>query len=146
MIAFAAMTACMFCLVFVPPVVSAADRLPLVGTFLWNRALIPMAFGVAVLAGVGTDLVAERHSDPKVRQWFGYGFVGVAVVLGALWLFGRGHLAAAEAEIRTHSFLWPATATVLGLVLAALLWVVHSRPHFSASFTNFSSGGASRAP
>ena len=88
-----------------------------------------MSFGVAVLAGVGTDLVAQRHSDRKVRQWFGYGFVGVAFVLGALWLFGRGHLAAAEADIRAHSFLWPATATVCGLILAALLWVVHSRPH-----------------
>ena len=127
-IALAVMTACMFCLVFVQPVVSAADQLPVVGTFLWNRALIPMSFGVAVLAGVGTDLVAQRHSDRKVRQWFGYGFVGLAVVLGALWLFGRGHLAAAEAEIRAHSFLWPAAATGCGLVLATLLWVLHSRP------------------
>ena len=127
-IAFAVMTACMFCLVFVQPVVSAADQLPVVGTFLWNRALIPMAFGVAVLAGVGTDLLAQRHSDRAVRQWFGCGFVGLAVVLSALWLFGRGHLSAAEAEIRSHSFLWPAAATVLGLVLAMLLWILHSRP------------------
>ena len=133
-IAFAAMTVFMFCLVFVPPVVSAAYQLPLVGTFLWNRALIPMAFGVAVLAGMGTDLLAQRHSERKVRQWFGYGFVGVTVVLGALWLFGRGHLPAAEAEIRAHSFLWPVAATVSGLVLADSAMDYYSRSPFSATF------------
>ncbi len=127
-IALAAMTVVMFCLVFVPPVVSAANQMPLVGTFLWNRALIPMAFGVAVLAGVGTDLLAQQHSERKVRQWFGYGFVGVALVLGALWLFGRGHLPAAEAEIRAHSFAWPVATTLCGLVLATALWIIYSRP------------------
>lgn len=127
-IAFAVMTACMFCLVFVPPVVSAVDRLPVVGTFLWNRALIPMCFGIAVLAGVGTDLVVQRHSDRRVRVWIGAGFVVAAALLGALWLFGRGHLPAAEAAIRADSFFWPVAATLAGLGMAAGLWRIAAHP------------------
>ena len=126
-IALAAMTVCLFGLVFVPPVVSAADQLPGVGTFLWNRALLPMVFGLAVLAGFGADAVVRQHSDRRVRRWFGYGFLAAGAVLGALWVFGRGRLPAAEAEVRAHSFIWPAAGVFLGLILAGILWFVHSR-------------------
>ena len=124
-VAIAAMTGCMFALAFVQPVVVVADHLPIVGTFLWNRALIPMAFGIAVLAGIGIDVVVREHHHRRVQQWFGWGFVAISAVLAALWLFGSGHLPAAEAAVRAHSFVWPATTAGIGLVLAAVLWSGH---------------------
>jgi hypothetical protein len=125
---FAVLTACMFCLVFVPPVVSIADRLPFVGTILWNRALIPMCFGVAILAGAGTDLLARRHADRRVRQWVFGGFAAVAAVLAAVWLFGRGHLPAVEAAVRQDSFVAPVFGTLAGLAAATYVWRANTSP------------------
>jgi hypothetical protein len=132
-IGIAVMTVCMFGLAFVPLVVSFADQLPVVGSFLWNRALLPMSFGVAVLAGMGTDLVERWHSDRKLSQWLLYGFAAAAAVLVALWLFGRGQLPAAEATVRAHSFIWPAVATAVGLFVALLLWSVRARRMMEAT-------------
>jgi hypothetical protein len=126
-VAFAAMTVCMASLVFIPPVVWVADHLPLIGTFLWNRAVIPMAFGAAVLAGFGTNLLVRQDRARTVRFWFALGFGVVAIALAALWLFGRGQLPTAEAAVRAHSFLWPVGCTAFGLTAAGLLWSVYSR-------------------
>jgi hypothetical protein len=126
-IALTVMVLCMFSLVFVPPVVSAADHLPLVGTFLWNRALLPMAFGVAVLSGIGIDVLVKQHDLRNVRRAFAAGFALMALVLGSIWFFGRGHLPAAEAEVRAHSFIWPVASTIAGLLLAGVLVGLYSK-------------------
>ena len=62
-----------------------------------------------------------------MARWVGTAFAAVGVVLGALWLFARGTLPAAEASMRARSFLWPAAATLLGLVLAGILVQVGAR-------------------
>jgi hypothetical protein len=102
---------------------SFLDGLPLFGSVLWRRATMPMAFALAVLAGIGADVLARFHDSRAVRAWTGYGFGAVGVVLVLLWVAGRGHLPPDEAAIRARSFLWPTLCTALGLVVVgALAW------------------------
>ncbi|HEY5025222.1 MAG TPA: YfhO family protein [Acidimicrobiales bacterium] len=120
-IAFSAVALAMGAIVYLPIVESALTGLPLVGSVLWRRATIPMVFAVAVLAGMGTDVVVRSHGTAAVRRWCGTAFAVAAIVLVALWAFGRGRLPSMEASIRARSFIWPAAATAVGLGLSAVL-------------------------
>jgi hypothetical protein len=100
------------------------SRLPLIGTILWQRAILPLTFGLAVLAGVGMDVLVRSPDSRAVRRWVGGGFAVVALVLVVLWALGRGDLPADESTIRAESFIWPAVETALGIgVVAALTWM-----------------------
>jgi len=126
-LAFSAVAFVMAVIVYVPVVESLLDGLPLLGNVLWRRATMPMAFAVAVLAGMGTDVVVRSHHTRVVRTWMAGAFGVAAVVLLALWAFGRGHLPAVEATIREKSFVWPVIATAVGLAVTALLAQVQRR-------------------
>ncbi len=112
---------------FGSPVLSFIDSLPFIGKVQWHYALFPMDFALAVLAGVGMDVVVRSHAKPLVRAWVGGGFVVAGLVLAAVWAVGRGHLAPRQAHIRAHSFIWPVVATLVGLVVVAVLRAVHKR-------------------
>ncbi len=121
---FGAITVVMAGLVFASPLVAFLDDLPFhLGGVLWYRAVAPMALGLAVLAGVGTDVLVRSGTKVDVRRWLGAGFGAAGLVLVALWFFGRGHLHPVEATFRAKSFIWPAVATVVGLgVVGWLAW------------------------
>jgi hypothetical protein len=114
-------------LVFVPPIVTLAYKLPLLGRVDWVRALMPFALALAVLAGYGLDLVVRAVRLRDTARWLGVGFAIAGFALACVWLFGRGHLSPAQASVRAHSFIWPAVETAAGLGIAGfLLWA--SRP------------------
>jgi hypothetical protein len=122
-IAFGVMCAGMVVVAFLPAAVAALYRLPVVGTVLWQRAILPLAFGLAVLAGVGLDAVVRDWSDPTVRRRLGWSFTGVAAVIAGLWWFYRGSLPSAESAIRSDSFIWPVVGVLVGIgVVFALTW------------------------
>ena len=108
-------------LFLVPSVNSSVGHLPVVGDVLLSYGTLPMAFAVAVLAGIGLDALVRGHAELRVRQWTAASFGGLALMLLALWLFGRGHLPADEASIREASFVWPTVATLLGLLIIVAL-------------------------
>jgi len=125
---FAVMALVCAAVAFVPPVLSLVTAVPGVRAVNWARAVLPLGFAVAVLAGVGADVVARAWDERWARRWTAGGFALVALALAATWLWGRGSLPAAEASIRARSFLWPALATAGGLVSLALgLYVVRGR-------------------
>ncbi len=125
-IAFGALAVVSAGLVFAAPVVTLLDRLPFhLGGVLWYRAVAPMTLGLAVLAGVGTDVLVRSGTQRDVRRWLGAGFVAAGAVLLALWLFGRGHLPRVEATFRSKSFIWPLVATAVGL--GAWAWLTWAR-------------------
>ena len=127
-LAFGAIAVVMAALVFAAPVVSVLDHLPFhLGGVLWYRAVAPMALGLAVLAGVGTDVLVRSGTSADVRRWLGAGFGAAGVVLLALWLFGRGHLPRLEANFRSKSFIWPVVATAIGL--GAFVWLGWAHRH-----------------
>jgi len=101
---------------------------PLVlGSVQWHRALLPMDFALAALAGVGTDVLVRAHGERFTRNWAAAGFAAALVVLALIFGFGRGRLPAAEAAIRTRSFIWPAVQGALGLVVVFGLVLVGRR-------------------
>ena len=112
---------------FVPAVVSVMNHLPV--QVVWHRALVPMAFSLAVLAGVGTDLVAREHSKPGVRWVTVAGFAAMAVGLAVIWAVGRGTLAPADAALRNRSFIWAVATAALGLAVTTTLTALRRRPH-----------------
>ena len=111
-LALAVLTVVLGVVAFVPPVVAVLGRLPVVGTLLWQRGILPMAFGLAVLSGVGLDVLVREHHKPVVRRWAIGGFLAAAGVLIILWIVGRGHLSSSDAAIRDRSFWWPAVQVV----------------------------------
>ncbi len=112
---------------FVGPLVSLLNKLPLSAGIQWNKALQPMDFGIAVLAGVGLDVLVRSHAKRAVRSWLFGGFAAAGLMLAAIWIFDRGHLPSAAARFRAESFIWPAVATLLGLVVVGMLARAHRR-------------------
>ena len=126
-IAFAAVAVVTAALAFVGPLVSLMNALPFFAGDQWNKSLQPMDFSLAVLAGVGMDILVRSHAKRVVRGWLGGGFVVAGLGLAAVWVFGRGHLPPAQARFRADTFLWPVGATVLGLAVVGVLTMVHRR-------------------
>jgi Bacterial membrane protein YfhO len=126
-VAFGVLCVVMLVVAFVPPVVAILYRLPLIGTVLWQRAILPLAFGIAVLAGVGMDAVVRANGDRAVRRWAGGGFVVAALMVVGIWAFGRGNLPTDQATIRADSFIWPAVETAVGLGVVVTLTWMHRR-------------------
>ena len=112
-------------IVFVPPVMSLMNRLPVIGGVYWVRgALPPMAFALAALSGVGLDILVRSHGDRAVRWGLWGGFAAAAVGLLVLWTAGRGHLSRADAAIRDTSFIGPVIETACALaIVGAVLWL-----------------------
>ena len=123
-VAFAAIALSMAVLAFARPVASALGSLPDIGSIHWNRALMPMAFALAVLAGVGMDVVVRSSGSQALRYWLGSGFTAAGLLLVAVWFFGRGHLPRGEANFRSDSFIWPVVQVVLGLLVVEAMVVV----------------------
>jgi hypothetical protein len=115
----------MAAVVFFPPVVAVLDSIPY--GVRWHRGAILLAFALAVLAGVGTDVVARSWRERGVQQWAAGGFAVAALALVVLWFVGRGDLRPADAAIRARSFVWPAIQTVVGFVVVAWLALVQRR-------------------
>jgi hypothetical protein len=89
---------------------------------------VSMAFGLAVLTGIGTDVLVRSHGERTVRRWAFGGFAGAAVVVGAIWLVGRGTLHPLQTSIREKSFIWPAVEIFVGVAVLGMLVRARRRP------------------
>ena len=109
------------------PVEDILSKIPFVGHTWWSRSVIPLAFCLAMLSGVGLDAVLRGSERRRAAEWALGAFGVIAVVLGLVWLLGRGDLPAYAAHARAKSFIWPAVATVIGLAVFATLVVIYRR-------------------
>jgi len=126
-VALAAVAVVMAAIVFVPPVVSFMQSLPLVGRVLWQRALLPMTFAIAVLAGFGMDAMVRSSAERAVRRWTAAGFAVAGLVVLALYVGGRGTLTPFQAGLRTRSLIWPAVDTAVGLAVVGAMFASRRR-------------------
>ncbi len=117
--AFTAVVVVMGALVFLHPVVAILDQN--VMKIYWVLAMTMLSFGLAVLAGMGVDVVVRSSRKTSVRQVVGIGLAAAGLVLVMMWFAGRGHLPRALATIREKSFIWPVVAVVVGLGVVWLL-------------------------
>ncbi|MHB1518993.1 MAG: YfhO family protein [Acidimicrobiales bacterium] len=115
--ALGAVTVVMVGAVFVPSFASVLHRIPFFGSAQLIRAEMPVAFALAMLAGIGLDVLVRRNTCTRVQLRALASFGLIAVVLLAAWLFARGQLTSTEERIRASSFLWPAVETAIGLLV-----------------------------
>ena len=113
-------------LVFVPPLVSLLDHT--VSRIYWIFALAPVVLAIAVLSGIGMDVLVRSYHERRVRRVLGIGFAAMAVLLGIVWLVARRGLTPLQLTIRSHSFVWPTVEVVVGLAVVGLLMKVTTRP------------------
>jgi hypothetical protein len=123
---FAALTVVTGLLVFAPPLVSFLDNS--IARIYWIFALTPMALAIAVLSGVGMDVLVQCHGERRVRRVLGFGFAGMAVLIGIIWLIARRGLTPSQASLRVHSFIWPTIEVAIGLAVVWVLAKVATRP------------------
>lgn len=126
-VALAVATLTMFGITFLPGIATTLDKLPGVGGVNWLRALMTMALGFAVLAGVGLDALVRGASDPRIRRWVGGSFVVAALGLASWWLFDRGHIIPGLVTLRDRSFIWPTIDVAVGLIVVVALSLVERR-------------------
>ena len=127
-------------LVFVPPLVSVIGRLPSAGRVRWYESLGPLTLALAVLAGMGADVLVRMHGKRAVRYGTGAGFVVAGLALAAVWTTGRGHLPSSDEAIRARSFIWPVVDTAVGLAVVVTLAALHRRRLPRGSPRRFLSG------
>ncbi|HUI02856.1 MAG TPA: YfhO family protein, partial [Acidimicrobiales bacterium] len=120
-VALSAAGAVMFVLAFAPGVSSVLNSLPFRAR--WHLALVLVGLAVAVLAGVGVEELTRARWHPSLPAWLAGGFGIVGLCLAALWVIGTGPLTGAAAQLRRHSFAWPAGQVALGLAVAGLLYM-----------------------
>lgn len=128
-IGFGVVIVLMVSIVFISPVTSAVNSLPLLGKVSWDRALMPTVLSVAVLSGFGLDALVRSHTERVVRRRAAMCFSVAALGLLVLFIFGRGSLPAVLGRIRTSSFAGPALGVGVGL-LAVLVLMAANRTHY----------------
>jgi hypothetical protein len=117
---------CLF-IVFVPAAVSVAKGLPLVGIVLWQRALFPVGFAIAVLAGLGIDTLLRhrRLRDPFLTLVIGSGAVSLLLVAIIVW--GRSVLDPIDAAVRLHGLVWALAAALATGLIGGMILVLDRR-------------------
>ena len=116
-------------LAFLTPVQKIMNLMPIVGGVVWHRGRLPLALVVAVLAGMGMDVLVHSWRERNVLYWTGSGFVVAGLALLAVYDFGRGHLPPLQAAIRSASFKWPIIEVAVGVAGVGLLVFVRQRGH-----------------
>jgi hypothetical protein len=124
-LAFGAVAIAMAGLAFIPPVVALLNAIG--GGVRWHRGVLVLVFALAVLSGVGMDALARDAVGRRTLTRVGGGFGVAAVTLVGIWIFGRGDLRAPLAQVRAHSFIWPAVETGIGLLVVAVALVLSGR-------------------
>ncbi len=124
--AFALAAIAMGLIVFVPPLVSLLDSS--VTRIYWIFAMTPLVLAVAVLSGMGMDMLVRSHREPTAKGALGIGFAAMAVLLGIVWLVARRGLTPSQVSIRSHSFIWPTIGVIAGL---GVVWFVSKLPNWT---------------
>ena len=137
-LAFGALVVATGAIVFLHPLVSVLDQY-VFGTY-WLFAMQPMVLGIAVLGGMGVDIVRTRHQERRVRQALVIGFAAAGVFLVLVWLLAEGGLPKKVANIRAHSFIWPSIEVVVGLAVAVVLVRLAARPRQASSWKRIGAG------
>jgi hypothetical protein len=109
------------------PLDDLLSKLPLIGHTWWSRSLIPLAFCLAMLAGIGLDVLVRGPERRRAARVALRAFGAIALLMGLVWLFGRGHLPAYAADAREKSFVWPAVATAIGLAVFGTMMLIYRR-------------------
>lgn len=118
--AFGAVVVVALAIVYFAPASELMGHLPGVGTIAWHRMLLMLAFAVAVLSGVGLDVLA-RTTRASVWRSVGIGFAGLAGLIGLAFLGTFGGTRAVRSA-HDQSIVWALVETVAGGAIVAATW------------------------
>ncbi len=120
-VALVVLVVCFVGLAFSGPMDSLVDHLPFVSRVYWNRALMPGAIGLAVLAGVGADTLIRQPQPRRAVRWLAIGFGVLAVWLVYAWFSRPALPTVVLAAAQDRAFLWPVICVAVGLIVAGAL-------------------------
>jgi hypothetical protein len=128
--------------VFAPPVEALFLHLPQIQTIDWHRELMTLGLCIAVLAGVGMDVVVRRQAWRSTTLVVGGVLGGCLVLLLVLLAFGTSGLSDIDATLRRQSLLWPliTTGLALGVVGGLAAWTARKGTPASPRFPRLSAG------
>ncbi len=112
---------------YLSPVVSAINQVTGLRSVAWHRAVQPMVLALAVLAGMGLEVLVTAHQRRLVLRWAAGAFAGAGAMVALVWFVGRGRLPSFEAGIRARSFIWPVIEIGVGLLVVGALAVAGRR-------------------
>jgi membrane protein YfhO len=129
---------------FVNPVDVALNAFPGLHAVRFPRGIILLAFGTAILAGVGLQGLV-RSARRGVLVGFGVLFAAAGVALTVVWLTGANRVVG-FAVLDARSYWWVAGGILIGLFLVGVGIVDLRIRRGVASSNDGSSGGALRTP
>jgi hypothetical protein len=106
---------------------AALTVVPYLGLVRWEWATVPMAFALALGAGIGMDALGSSAADPQIRRNGRFAFGAVAVLyVGLLGLAQAGVIDRHWGPIAAQRLIWPAAEVAAGFVVLALpgAWVL----------------------
>ncbi len=119
--ALAVVAVVMACLTFSQPVISVAADVAGSQTIRWPRAILLLSLALAVLAGMGMDVLVRSWRERAVLRWLGAGFLLAGAGLVIVAVVGGGDLVGIADANRSAAFIWPGVEVALGLVVVGVL-------------------------
>ncbi len=107
---------------FTQPVESVLNALPGLGAVRWARSESVLELAVAVLAGVGVDVLIRHYRERAVLRLFEALFAAAGLAVFAVW---ASH--PRQGPVRAHNLLWAGGGVVLALVIFAALEFARAR-------------------
>ncbi len=105
------------------PVVDVLNVIPLLKEVEWSRNTLLLFFVLAMLGGVGTDVVLHSKDKLAVARWLVGAFALAGLGLLALVAFGSDNIVHAEAVARNKTLEWRFIEAALGLIVGGALVV-----------------------
>jgi Bacterial membrane protein YfhO len=100
------------------------DTIPTLKNVQWTRALGAMDLALAVLGGIGLQVLLDRDRQAITKWAFAVLTAAVAIVVGVFWeRHVHSGLPAVEAHIQAHSFIWPVVGVAVLVVGAVVLFL-----------------------
>lgn len=125
--ALAAVAVFMGAVAFAQPVISVLHALPGLEAVRWPRALLLLVFSLAILSGVGMDLMTQRLNFASRRRWIFWSFAAALALVFVLVLADVGLTSSGSTSLQLHGLLWASTEALLGLVgVGAIALMVRS--------------------
>jgi hypothetical protein len=112
------------------------ERIPFLQTIQWSRAVMVLDFALAVLAGVGLQVLLD-HSGRRAtrRSWWGSTLV-LSLVVAIIWFHhARAPMSSTDARIQARSFMWAWVQLAVLLLMGGVLSVAsRHRSWFAVRF------------
>ena len=126
-VGFVVLTVATLAIIYAPPVEAVFVHTPLVQTIDWHRDLMIVGLCVAILAGMGMDVLVRESQLKFTQSLLAGGLAGGIGLFLILLVVSTSGLSQLDASLRRDSLVWPLVTSGLALVVVTFLAVATSR-------------------